>query len=234
MQVVGHIRTQILEGELRDGDRVPSARQIMQDWGIAMATATKVLAALKSEGLVRTLPGVGTVVTVSETAKAAQDRVRTMRRTGRVYPPNERAEIRSAEVVEAPEHVARALDGEAGQQVIRRHRVTLLDDTPVSASVSWFHGHLAEIAPMLLQRERITQGTFGYIEEVTGRAVAGGSDQLAADAATEQDALDLAVEVGTPVLRGRNWMTDSDGEVIEYGESVSVAGRWTSYQYEIS
>jgi ADP-ribose pyrophosphatase YjhB (NUDIX family) len=41
----------------------------MQEWGIAMATATKVLAALRSEGLVRSVTGVGTVVSVSETAK---------------------------------------------------------------------------------------------------------------------------------------------------------------------
>jgi AcrR family transcriptional regulator len=41
---------------------VPSTREIMRRWGVAMATATKVLTALRQEGLVRTRPGVGSVV----------------------------------------------------------------------------------------------------------------------------------------------------------------------------
>jgi AcrR family transcriptional regulator len=56
------IRNQIVSGELGVGDRVPSTREIMQRWGVAMATASKVLTILKNEGLVMMRPGVGTVV----------------------------------------------------------------------------------------------------------------------------------------------------------------------------
>ena len=41
---------------------MPSTREIMRRWGVAMATASKVLALLRDEGLVRTRPGAGTVV----------------------------------------------------------------------------------------------------------------------------------------------------------------------------
>jgi DNA-binding transcriptional regulator YhcF (GntR family) len=61
-RVVAEIRDRIARGELRPGDRVPSTRQITQDWGVAMATATKVITALRDEGLVDTRPGAGTVV----------------------------------------------------------------------------------------------------------------------------------------------------------------------------
>ena len=61
-RIVDEIRRRIEAGELRPGDRVPSARQITQEWGVAIATATKVLAALRTEGLVRPVVGVGTVV----------------------------------------------------------------------------------------------------------------------------------------------------------------------------
>ena len=56
------IRRRITSGELRPGDRVPSTRQITREWGVAIATATRVLATLRHEGLVRAVPGVGTVV----------------------------------------------------------------------------------------------------------------------------------------------------------------------------
>jgi DNA-binding transcriptional regulator YhcF (GntR family) len=61
-RIVADIRAHIAAGRLRPGDRVPSARQITRDWGVAIATASKALAALQQEGLVRAVPGVGTVV----------------------------------------------------------------------------------------------------------------------------------------------------------------------------
>src|SRR5262245_16980199 len=61
-QIVGEIRARIASGGLRPGDRVPSTRQITRDWGVAMATATKVIATLQQEGLVQAHPGKGTVV----------------------------------------------------------------------------------------------------------------------------------------------------------------------------
>jgi AcrR family transcriptional regulator len=61
-EITVEIRRQIQSGELAAGDRVPSTREIVRRWGVAMATASKVLAALKDEGLVRTRPGEGTVV----------------------------------------------------------------------------------------------------------------------------------------------------------------------------
>ncbi|WP_405612818.1 TetR/AcrR family transcriptional regulator C-terminal domain-containing protein [Streptomyces sp. NBC_01511] len=62
LRIAAELRRRIASGELAPGDRVPSTRRITQEWGVAMATATKALAALNQEGLVRAVPGVGTVV----------------------------------------------------------------------------------------------------------------------------------------------------------------------------
>ncbi|MFJ9839367.1 TetR/AcrR family transcriptional regulator C-terminal domain-containing protein [Kitasatospora sp. NPDC101155] len=56
---------------MKPGARVPSTRRITQEWGVAMATATKVLNRLREEGLVRAVPGVGTVVTAPVAAAPA-------------------------------------------------------------------------------------------------------------------------------------------------------------------
>jgi DNA-binding transcriptional regulator YhcF (GntR family) len=62
LQIVQLIRDRITSGELPPGARVPSTRQIVQEFGVAMATASKVLTALRQDGLVVVRPGVGTVV----------------------------------------------------------------------------------------------------------------------------------------------------------------------------
>ena len=62
VRIAAELRAQIERGELAPGERVPSAREITRRWGVAIATATRVLAALRDDGLVRAVPGVGTVV----------------------------------------------------------------------------------------------------------------------------------------------------------------------------
>ncbi|MGC4749066.1 TetR/AcrR family transcriptional regulator C-terminal domain-containing protein [Micromonospora sp. DT201] len=62
LRIVEEIRRRIDGGELRPGDQVPSARRISQEWGVAIATATKVHAALRQQGLTEARSGVGTVV----------------------------------------------------------------------------------------------------------------------------------------------------------------------------
>jgi DNA-binding transcriptional regulator YhcF (GntR family) len=61
-RIVAAIRERIESGELRPGDRVPSARAITREWGVAIATATKAHAALRDQGLTVARSGVGTVV----------------------------------------------------------------------------------------------------------------------------------------------------------------------------
>jgi DNA-binding GntR family transcriptional regulator len=234
LQIAEDIRRRVRSGELRDGDLVPSTRQLARDWSVSVPTAAKALAALRSEGYVRGVPGTGTIVCANETVHHTdQDRMLAIRRTGRIYGPDERAVITAAELVPASEGVAAALRVEPGVPVIRRHRITLRNDVPETASTSWFSGDLAEAAPLLLTAERIRSGTPGYIEQVTGRSVAAGLDQHSARPATEQDAADLSVPAGSPVACGKNWYYDPEGNVIEYGESVSIPGRWGSHHYTI-
>ncbi|HEV8556153.1 MAG TPA: TetR/AcrR family transcriptional regulator C-terminal domain-containing protein [Actinophytocola sp.] len=67
-RIAAEIRDRITSGRLRPGDRIPSTRQISRDWGVAMATASKVIAALRDEGRVETRPGAGTVVRSADRA----------------------------------------------------------------------------------------------------------------------------------------------------------------------
>ncbi|MEU8301775.1 TetR/AcrR family transcriptional regulator C-terminal domain-containing protein [Micromonospora sp. NPDC048909] len=63
-RIAAQLRGRIAAGDLKPGDRLPSTRQLVSEWGVAMATASKALAALRLEGLTEVVPGVGTVVAV--------------------------------------------------------------------------------------------------------------------------------------------------------------------------
>jgi DNA-binding transcriptional regulator YhcF (GntR family) len=79
-RIAAGIAARIASGELAPGDRIASTRQLTAEHGIAMATATKVIATLREQGLARALPGVGTVVAAqARPAEAAPDRDRVIR-----------------------------------------------------------------------------------------------------------------------------------------------------------
>lgn len=234
MQVVNHIKGEISAGRLKRGDLIPSARQIVRDWNVALATATKVIAELKRNGDVETIRGIGTVVVgISPTAR---DRTVSVLRTGRIYPEGHYAKIVSAEYVEeGPGWVTGSLGIEPDAPVIRRQRTTYnAENKPLSVSVSWFDGALASQAPRLLERDRILEGTTRYIETCTGRTRSRREKiRLRAGAATEEEAHELQVLPNSPVLRGRNWYWDTNGDVIEYGESATEEGLESIFEYEI-
>ncbi|GAA3889991.1 GntR family transcriptional regulator [Saccharothrix violaceirubra] len=234
LQVVRHIREQIQSGALKDGDLIPSAREISRTWGVASATAVKVLATLRSEGLTHAVSGVGTVVqTRGALHHSARDRTIATRRTGKIYPPGHYAKIRSAALTPAPSLVADALGIEEGAPVIRRQRTTYTsDDTPVSTSVSWFDGALAASAPLLLSTDRIVQGTAKYVEEQTGRLAVATYVQHAASSARNEEAQELEISEGSPVLASRNRFVDGEGAVLEYGESAALPDHWVFYEYD--
>jgi len=122
-RIVDEIRGRIVAGRLRPGERVPSARQITQDWGVAIATATKALAALQAAGLVRAVVGVGTVVAESP-PPALEGPLRTNARPARSSGREAEAELTQDRIVRTAIGIA---DTEGLPAVTMRRLATELD-----------------------------------------------------------------------------------------------------------
>ncbi|RYD29673.1 MAG: GntR family transcriptional regulator [Verrucomicrobiaceae bacterium] len=71
-QVLYAARKAILSGELKPGDPFPSVREIASHLRINPNTVQKALTALKTEGLVETVPGIGNRVCESPEPRAAE------------------------------------------------------------------------------------------------------------------------------------------------------------------
>ena len=237
VQVANHLREQILSGELRPGDELPSERQLVDDWQVSRPTATRALAVLRVEGLVEARQGAGTFVRAQPAIyRRARDRYARSQATGRLYTSQEWSEILTAELVSASDEVATALGLEAGAPAICRRRVTHDQHGPVEVSTSWFDGALAEQAPRLLERSRITEGTLAYIEQVTSRRGATARDRHSVRLASEQEAAELGLGEG-PAAVGlvHHTVYDTRGAPVEFAEAVYPPDRWTfEDEYPIS
>ncbi|MEV0196144.1 GntR family transcriptional regulator [Nonomuraea sp. NPDC050691] len=73
-QVADVIRERIAAGVYRPGSRVPSENDLMQEFGIARMTAHKVMRALRQEGTIYTVRGLGSFVSQPSNAKPSDEK----------------------------------------------------------------------------------------------------------------------------------------------------------------
>lgn len=234
-QIAQRIRDEIHAGTLQPGDRVPSVRELSKEYGVSRATADKALSALRSEGLVIAVTGVGTQVADQvPSVQTGGVRFRRMLSIGRATRVGERSEILSAELVPAPDDVAAALALEVGAPAVRRRRRFLDEEGVAAISTSWLAGELADAVPALLSPERIQGGTIGAVSAATGRQPAPGLDTAKARLATADEAEALGLDQPSAVLVVEARLSDEDGKPLEFGVDVIGPDRPWSVGYDLS
>lgn len=228
LQIAGGIRDRILRGDLRPGDEVPSERQIAATWGVSRPTAGKALDVLRQEGLVESRRGSGSYVrNTHDLHRRARERYQKAADTGLIYPPDEHARITAAALVDAPDHVTDALRLPSPPRAVLRTRLILRDRLPVELSTSWYPAHVADVAPRLLVRDRIREGTLSYVEGVTGRRARHAHDRVSARLATAGEAAALGLPEPAAVLVVRHLVYDLDDRPLEFAEAVYPPGAWS-------
>lgn len=229
-RIADEIGRRIVAGAIQPGEKIPTQREIMDEWGVSMATAAKIAPTLRAMNLIETRHGIGSV---AKSQHGTQQRLENAKNTGKIYPPGHKARIVKAEIVVADKTVAKELQLPTGNNaVVRRVRVTEALGVPVSTSTSYFDAHFATEAPELLREERIIGGTSGLIGKRYGMEPRSGREEVMIETATPEIAKLLGVGPGDPVLQTRCWIMDGD-KVIEYAEGARKRGQSTAYEYKL-
>jgi GntR family transcriptional regulator len=236
LQIAGYIRDQIVRGDLRPGDEVPSERELAATWGVARPTATKALEALRVQGLVVSHQGSGTYVRRPPAAPRTRERYDRASELGTMYSQAESVEFLDVGQVAGPPHIVEALQLHPGAEVIRRARLIRHDtDGPIELSTSWFPGDVAANAPRLLEPARIRGGTAAYVASVTGRSIAYVREQVCARLATGAERQRLGLSRPAAVLVFQLTILDDRDEPLQVDEATYPPDRWTFRQdYPIS
>ncbi|GAA3847903.1 TetR/AcrR family transcriptional regulator C-terminal domain-containing protein [Streptomyces sedi] len=124
--IAAEIRSRIASGDLAPGERVPSIRAIARRWGVAIATATKVTAVLREEGLVEARVGSGTVVSPGAGGERAAPARRSAAAPARQSEAPERERVR---ILRAAVDLA---DAEGLQALTMRRLAAELDLGPMT------------------------------------------------------------------------------------------------------
>jgi DNA-binding GntR family transcriptional regulator len=235
MQVVQQLRAQIAAGDLRDGDRLPSQREMMARWHISMQTASKVIGAMKTEGLAVPSVGRDTVVAPGAAARIAVAAQGTARSPADLPPaPGTAVTSVSAGKAAVPSYVAEILGILAGRRALRRTETCGQDGQTASITVSWYPAAVADRAPRLAEPQALPAGTLAYIAEATGTRAARADEDYAAAPAGDDTAAALGIAPGSPVLVARVRLSAADGKLIEYAETTIPAGQWRTRTYTLT
>jgi DNA-binding GntR family transcriptional regulator len=230
LQIAGYIRDQIVRGDLKPGDEVPSEREIATIWKVARPTAARALQTLRVQGLVQSRQGAGTYVRQPQAVPRARERYERARELGTMYSAAESVQFLAAEVVVAPGHVIEALQLTSGSQVVRRARLLRAYDRATELSTSWFAGQLAQQAPQLLVPQRLRGGTANYLAQITGRDPVYARDQVAARLASTQERQLLELPDPAAVLSYRLTVYDAHDQPIQFDEAVYPPDHWAFSQ----
>lgn len=215
------IREQIDAGRLGYGERVPSGRELAEQFGTARATVVHAMDILRGEGLVTARQGSGFFVTDVPMGRLAGNRgAGSTRMSGalafrRIGDPARET---------PPPHVADQLRVEPGTLVLRRARLMLLEDgTSASFVVAWFPPEVADAAPGLSRPAPLPGGTTRHIAAATGRTPARGVDVTTARLATGPEADLLGLDRPAAVQVTVHTAFDGDGRPLVCEEGVTPA-----------
>jgi DNA-binding GntR family transcriptional regulator len=235
MQVVRQLRAQIAAGDLQDGDRLPSQREMMNRWHISMQTASKVIGAMKTEGLAVPSAGRDTIVATGAAARIAAAAQGAARAPASLPPaPGAAVTAATAGKAAAPGPVAEILGIPPGRRALRRTEIREDKDQPASITVSWYPPGVADQAPRLADSQPLPAGALAYIAEATGTRAARADEDYAAEPADDGTANALAISPGSPVLVTRARYHAADGKLIEYAETTMPTGHRYSRTYAIT
>jgi GntR family transcriptional regulator len=228
-EVADILRGKIESGELAGGQRLPSEKNLLEEYDISLTTLRKVLDTLRSEGLIVSRQGAG--ITVREFRPVRRPSIQRLRSevwlSGKSIwdgDLNDRPWRVEVHVDESPPPAKVAKAFGVDEPMLRRRRQFFIDDKPVQLATSYLllgdvtgtqitetdtgpGGVYARLAELGLEPVR-------FREEVRAR--------MPRPAETEQ----LAMAPGTPVIEILRLAATADGRIVEANDMLLDGGSY--------
>lgn len=212
IQIREILQRQIEAGVFAVGERLPSERQLSEQYAVSRMTARQALLALVRDGVIFARVGKGTFVA----APKIDQQLRTL--TGfsqdvkaRGSRPSSR--VLEARVVAATPEVAAALQITPQSEVIRLARLRLSDNLPLAVESA--HLPFARF-PGLLAHDFAQESLYAVLEQEYGLALTQAEQVLEAVIADAEEQALLELTSPAAVMRMQRLTVDSDGAPVEF------------------
>jgi GntR family transcriptional regulator len=237
-EIADTLRSEILAGNLRPGDQIPSEHELARQFATTRTSAQRAIAALRAEGHLISEHGRGSFVRTRPTIRllATGSNYRQRRADGRsnfdaeAAAQGHRAERRILEVasVPAPADIAERLGRAEGENVVVRRQQFYIDDEPMQLYDGYYPADIAAGTP-IEQPSPIREGSLAVIEAQNGpvrRHVTQFVEDLDIRMPTPGESATLNIPPGVPVVRILRTAHDNHGTAVEVLDSILPADRY--------
>lgn len=225
-QVANHLKSLITEGKISAGGRLPAESELIEDLKLSRVTVRKGLEVLEDEGIVERKQGLGTFVRrpFSQELSNTQTITEVLMASG-ITPS---VKVLSFKAVRPPVDVYRALGIEQGEKVLLAKRLYLNEGDPVALLNIFLPLKFKKAAEPL--RHESTETTF-TIWERAGIPISGATHSIRAARADYEDARELGIKRGSPVLVLDRVTFGLSGEPLEF---IMYHYHWQRYAFSVS
>jgi len=200
---------EIMSGRLAEGARLPPEREMAAEFGVAVGTLRRALAALAARGLLERRQGSGNYVRAGQEVAGIYAFFRLERPEGGGVP--------SARLLGLERHAkpADAPPFGAADEAQRLRRLRLLDDTPVALEEIWIDaGRVPELSEAMLEAP-----LYHALRRAVGLWIVAAEDRLGLGAVPSWAPASFAPRPGAPVPYVERIGRAQDGAAVEYSRT---------------
>ncbi|MBL8165189.1 MAG: GntR family transcriptional regulator [Anaerolineae bacterium] len=223
LQLKSHLQTQIEEGVYGKDGRLPSERELAQQYNISRMTARQAIQALMQDGFIDTRVGKGTYVReqrIDQDLRHLTSFTEDMQRRGRTAD----SRVIRVEKIRADADIAAHLKVLTDTQVGMLSRLRLADGEPLA----WEICHLnLRLCPDILDRyDFSSESLYRVLREVYGQRLVSAQQVITARMPSREERDLLHITEGIPVL-ALHRVTHNDAlQPVEYVQSVYRGDRY--------
>lgn len=229
-RIAAELRQAIERGELAPGEKLPSERELAEQYTVARNTARQAIRLLSESGLVAAEHGRGVFVRPNKPViRLGSDRYSPRYRESGLSPflvecakqgKSGRFDVLSVDRMRPPADVATRLGLPPDEEsVLRRENVFWADSDPVQRVTTWIPWTLAEGTGLLDDEVGHQYGIHGIFEE-KGHVMRRSQDEVNSRMPTPDERGHLQIPPGVPVLDVLHTSVDDGGEPYELTQFV--------------
>ncbi|MGI9405821.1 MAG: GntR family transcriptional regulator [Hyphomicrobiaceae bacterium] len=210
----------IADGAWKAGAPIPSEQKLAGEFGVALGTVRRAITELVDEGLLERRQGKGTFVRTAEFRNSLFRFFRFRADDGAEILPEGRLLERRVE--KASPEIAQYLDIRSGARVIYLHRLRVADGAPLVVEHLWLPHDLFNALDRIADADW-DDLLYPMYERVCGHAVARARDHLTLGRATGNDARQLKLKSGSPVVQIERTAYGLNDRPLEWRRSLGNA-----------
>jgi GntR family transcriptional regulator len=223
--VVEEILNQVNSGQLGANRRLPSESELCQIFSVGRNTIRRAISELVNDGVLRTVPGVGTFVVDTRLDKTAEYLFGFSQEMG-FLGKKVSSRVLEATIIPADPFLSRRLQIQLGADVVFLNRVRLMDGEPTAIERSYLP-HM--LCPGILKYDFSENSLYEILSTVYDKRPDHGEQVIEASLATPEVSELLGLRPPAVVFVFHRETRMATGQVVEYVDSELRADRFRFY-----